>query len=741
MTGIYPCFYKHGGKEKVLVATQFESHHAREAFPCIDEPEAKTTFDLTLVTPKDESVLSNTPIKETKSGSSVETIFETTPRMSTYLLAFVFGDMQHISSKTKKGTEVSVWSTPAQPLNSLEFGLKVATDSIEFFEDYFGVDYPLPKADHVALPDFSAGAMENWGLITYRERLLLAYPEQSSQSLKELIATVITHETSHQWFGNLVTMRWWDDLWLNESFADMMEYQAVDAIYPEWHIWDSFTDHEGLAALRRDSIYGVQAVKCIVKHPDEINSLFDPSIVYAKGGRLLFMLKNYIGEDAFRRGLTNYFTKHAYQNTEGADLWKALSEASGIDVEAFMNPWLKQSGFPVLKVEQEDKNISLSQEHFLDNHEKIDKDRLWPIPLFASSEQLPKSLAKRSLKQSLATSDYVYFDQGAYGHYIVDYKTTGQQAALAQLVSKSKIESPERLMVLNAASMLSRAGYHRYGDVLKLLAAYSSETNEAVWDMIALVIGEARRFIDLDENLEDQIKQTVAKLIANRFKHLGWEEKAGESSGDNKLRATIISLGAYAEESSILEKSKKLYAAYLKDNSAIAAELRATVLVVAIKQKIPGAFKFLVEQYDKTDNGDLKGDITAAITATRDKTEAKILLGRLTNPDLVKPQDCAQWLIYLLRNRYVRDLAWDWLVDNWSWIEKTFNSDKSYDDYPRYAAGMCNTKQMAEKYRKFFEPKQTEIALSRNISIGLEEIDSRVAWLERDLSSVQEFFK
>jgi hypothetical protein len=266
-------------------------------------------FDLTLTTEKGVTVLGNTPVKEQQEdGGELVTRFETSPRMSTYLLAFVIGNMHAKTTKTNRGTDVSIWATVAQPAESLDFALDVAKRSSNSSKDYFGVPYPLPKADHIALPDFSSGAMENWGLITYRERVLLAYPGETSQSTREQIATVVAHETSHQWFGNLVTMKWWDDLWLNESFANMMEYEAVDAMFPIGISGILSSPLKGLSALRRDATPGVQPVKVAVNHPEEISTLFDPSIVYAKGGRLLNMLKNYIGEEAFRSGLSEYFT-------------------------------------------------------------------------------------------------------------------------------------------------------------------------------------------------------------------------------------------------------------------------------------------------------------------------------------------------------------------------------------------------------------------------------------------------
>lgn len=757
MNGIYPCPFKHNGKHKMLLATQLESHYARQAFPCIDEPEAKATFDLTLTTPKGETVLSNTPIEKEQAVDSLEflvdrkpklqttnyklTTFQTTPRMSTYLLAFVVGEMHHRTSKTKNGTEVNVWATVAQPTDALDFAVDTAKRSIEFFEDYFNVAYPLAKSDHVALPDFAVGAMENWGLITYRERVLLAYPDETSQSTYESIALVIAHETSHQWFGDLVTMRWWNDLWLNESFANMMEYQAVDAMFPQWQVWDTFINHEGLSALRRDATPGVQAVKTAVNHPDEISTLFDPSIVYAKGGRLLYMLKNFIGEAAFKKGLTNYFARHAYKNTSGDDLWAALSETSKTDIAAFMNPWLERSGFPLISITQNGKNVSLKQEQFLDNPKKSDHDRLWPVPLFTQSSGQPDIFSSPAKELKLEDAKTMVLNSGSKGHYLVRYATDEQKKSVVDMVASQQFNAADRLMLLNGGSMMARAGYEPYGNILTMLGAYKNENSQPVWDMISLIIGETKRFIDLGEKLESAIKALARKLIANEFKRLGWQEKSDESAADQKLRATIIALGTYAEDPEIIAKAKSLFEDYKMDSKAMPAELRSIVFGVAVKQKVPNAFEYLIKLHDKSDNSELKSDISAALTLTHSETQAKVLLGRIKDTKIIKPQDADHWLVYLLVNRYTREIAWDWLVANWSWVEQTYRQEATYDSWPRYAAAICNTKDWAAKYKKFFEPKTNQLALKRNILIGLEEIDNRVSWLNRDLESVKKFFK
>jgi aminopeptidase N len=758
MTGIYPCFFKDGETEKTLFATQFESHHAREAFPCIDEPEAKAVFNMTLVTRTGVEVLGNTPIKEQRRVSSselrvadsketetrdsrLETRFEATPRMSSYLLAFVVGELHSKSAKTKNGVDVNIWATTAQPAASLEFAVDVAKRCIEFFEDYFGLPYPLAKADHVALPDFSSGAMENWGLITYRERVLLAYPGETSQSTLEQIALVIAHETSHQWFGNLVTMQWWDDLWLNESFANMMENDPRDQMFPEWHVWDSFIASDGLSALRRDSVAGVQAVRTDVHHPDEISSLFDPSIVYAKGSRLLYMLRTYIGEEAFRAGLTAYFKKHAYGNTRGSDLWAALSEASGKDIGAFMNPWLERPGFPVVRVTQTDDSLTITQEHFLDDPAKADKTRVWPVPLFSDSAAVPETLQKPAYHARVKRADYITINRGVRGHYIVDYTEAAHKKALLPLITDGTLSAPERLMILNDASMLSRAGYQRYGDVLGLLDAYKTEASEPVWDIMGLVTGESRRFIDQDPSLEDRIKRFTGRLVTTQYERLGWDGTPDESAADQKLRALIIGLGAYAENPDVLAEAKRLFEDFRANNTPLPPELRAIVMLLPVKQGDRTAFDFLVNLHDTTPNSDLKSDACDALTATRNPAWASELLARLKDAKLVKPQDADRWLVYLLRNRFTRDTAWQWMVDNWQWLEDTYKSDKSYDYLPRYAASCVNTREYQQKFKDLFESKVGQVLLKRNITIGFEEIENRVSWLERDLASVQAFFR
>lgn len=743
MNGLYPCFFTHDNEKHTLLMTQFESHFARDVFPCIDEPEAKATFDLSLDAPPGMTVLANTPVKsKITQGDTVRYSFETTPRMSTYLLAFVIGEIHSKHTKTKSGVEVGVWGTIAQPADSFDFALTVAKQAIEFFEDYFGVAYPLKKADHVAVPDFSSGAMENWGLVTYREVALLSYPQESSVSAKELIALVICHETSHQWFGNLVTMKWWNELWLNESFANLMEYRAVDALFPEWHIWNTFYVHEGLSALKRDSTPGVQAIQTDVHHPDEINTLFDPSIVYAKGGRMLYMLMSFIGEDAFRRGLTDYFNSFAYQNTTGNDLWDALSKASNVDVGSFMNPWLQRSGFPVLHISQIDNSVHIYQEHFLEDREKSDKTRVWDVPLFVKDGFLPGAvLSKDRHTFHIDTKNYIFANHNGAGHFIVHYSEPEHREYIQNQIKDGALNEVDRLMVLYTSTLIARARYGTFAEALSLLSVYSNESSESVWDIMSVTIAEARRFIDESPELEKPIKNFIASLVQTQLQRLGWTQRSDESPSDSKLRATIIALAAYADIQSVVEQALEMFEAYPNDQQSVDGELRGVVFGVAVKQDVPKAVDYLLDLHAQTPNSDLKRDIASALTSTRSEDIALRLLKLLKDPDIIKPQDADRWLAQLLHNRYTRSIAWDWMVLNWPWIEETYGSDKSFDYMPRYAAAVCNTKEWQAKFNKFFDDKRDNPILKRNILIGQAEIAARVAWLDADRQGVEDYFR
>ena len=727
MHGMYPCYFEHDGASKELIATQFESHHAREVFPCVDEPEAKATFDVSLQTEKGVTVLSNMPIKiQREENDRLTTSFERTPKMSSYLLAWVYGELQYISAKTKGGVDVGVWATPAQPANSLDYALDFAVRVIDFFDDYFGVKYPLPKSDHVALPDFSSGAMENWGLITYREVALLADPKTSSIAIKRRIAEVIAHELSHQWFGNLVTMKWWNNLWLNESFATMMAYLAIDKLQPDWDIWAEFNSYESVMALRRDAIDGVQPVQVDVNHPDEISTLFDPAIVYAKGAQLMRMLQHFVGDDAFQAGLSDYFTRFAYGNTEETDLWEALSKASGKDITALMTPWISRPGFPVVHVQ---KNQLKQEQFFVGPHQA--STRLWPIPLDAETSDLPEIFES----SETAIPQPERLNVSASGHFISHYddETT---AGIIDQIKGGSLGATTRMQFLNEQMLLARGNVIESAKLIPLLAAYKDETAESVWDLIGATVGELKKFVENDDVSENALRALAGDLAESQYKRLGWKPIEGEPETDAKLRASIIGMMVYSERPEVLSEANKLFDVEALDS--LNPELRPLIIGAVVRHaKDSVVFDELLTLHSSTQSAELKQDICAGLTSTRKPEEISRLLDAMKKPKIVRSQDVARWFVYLIRNRYAREASWNWMKDNWDWIESVFGGDKSFDDYPRYSASGLVTRDQLADYKAFFEPKRSIVALTRVITLGISEIEGRVELIERDGPAVR----
>lgn len=731
MHGLYPCYFMHDGKKKKLFATQFESHHAREVFPCIDEPAAKATFDLTLNTETGIEVLSNMPAvaQHTEKGRLV-TSFDTTPRMSTYLLAFVTGEMQKKTAHTKDGVEVNVWATLAQPAESLDFSLDMSVRLIEYFDEYFGTPYPLPKCDHVALPDFSSGAMENWGLITYREVALLADPKTTGISSKQYIATVVAHELSHQWFGNLVTMEWWNDLWLNESFAEMMMYLSVDALEPSWNIWLDFNTDISIAALRRDAIDGVQPVKVDVRHPDEISTLFDGAIVYAKGGRLLRMIQYYIGDEDFRDGLRSYFAKYAYKNTVGDNLWEELSAASGKQITEIMNAWITQPGYPVVTLTRDNDSLTLDQKQFyIGPHQ--DSGRQWPIPLDADDESIPALMEEAVVQFKI--SDAIRLNRKDASHFITNYDDRSR-AALIKKIANGELDAIGRIQLLNEATLLTRGGVTGSESLIPLVKAYEHETSEQVWGMISLALAELRKFIEDDKAAEDALRRFSGQLAATQYDRLGWEKRPGESDEDSKLRTTIIALTLYSENQDAIARAKSIYESTPLEE--LDPELRPLILSAVARYSDAAVVDGMMKAYESTHSSELQNDICIGVTSTRVPEKISELLDNIKDPKVVRPQDAFRWFVYLIRGRESRNAAWQWVRDNWEWVEKTFKGDKSYDDFPRYSASGLMTAKQLEEYKVFFQPKTNDPALVRTITMGISEIEGRVDHIERDKAAV-----
>ncbi len=759
MHGLYPCYFTHDGKDDYLLASQFESHHAREVFPCVDEPEAKATFDLTLITPACEAVLSNTPIKKQEEvdglwlmvdgkqskpkipqtiNHKLKTVFETTPIMSPYLLAFVFGDMHCVAGKTKDGVEVRSWATAAQPPSFLQYANDEAVRVLEFFTDYFQTPFPLPKLDQVALPDFEAGAMENWGLITYREISLLADPDNRSQSGEQYVSMVVGHELSHQWFGDLVTMKWWDDLWLNESFASLMEHVSMDALHPDWFQWEQYTAVDVIVSSNRDIYKDVQSVRVDVGHPDEIHTLFDGAIVYAKGGRLIKMLREFIGDEAFRAGLKSYFEKYAYKNTVREDLWEEMTIASGKNIHDLMNPWLEQSGMPQLDVERTSKGFQLSQKRFI--LDVYTDTQLWPIPLLADKPLPVDLISKKSQLIEVKDSQPVIFNAGGSGHLVVRYVDEASKEFVEQAIAEQTVPPESRINILNDYILLARGGEASIIEALEIVERMASEPRDAVWQQMARVMSTLFSLTEGDEPTEKALKKLRWTLAHQWHSKLGWDDRETDDPNTKALRQSILALMLHAEDTAVVAEAKRRFHA-VKKVEDLPAEQRG-LIIAAVVRAGEDVIDSLIRQHEATSNSDLQHSISAALCAVKDPKAAKYIIDKALGPNgFVRQQDTFRWFAYLMRNHHSREAAWLWLTSSWTRLEKLYGGSKSFDYFVLYSASPLNTKQWLGRFEDFFTPKMKIVVLRRNIQVALAEIPARVLWRAREEPKIKAYFK
>ena len=742
MTGIYPSYYTVDGVKKEIISTQFESHFAREAFPSVDEPEAKATFDLSLKFDQAEGelALSNMPEIDVESRKATGVWkFETTPRMSSYLLAFAAGDMQGITAKTKNGTLVGVYATKAHPESNLEFALDIAVRCIEFYEEYYGVKYPIPQSLHVALPDFSAGAMENWGLVTYREIYLLV-DENSTALSRQTVALVVAHELAHQWFGNLVTMKWWDDLWLNESFANMMEYVSVDAIEPSWKIFEDFQTSGAPYALKRDATDGVQSVHVEVKHPDEINTLFDGAIVYAKGSRLMHMLRRWLGDDAFRKGLGAYFEKHQYGNTIGRDLWDALSQSSGRDVAAFMDAWLEQPGYPVVTAKVENDCLILTQKQFfIGEHEE--KGRLWPVPLNSNWQGLPDTLTTERLEipnyAALAAQNEgaLRLNTENTAHYITDYQGELLDALLNNL---SSLDNISKLQIVQERRLLAESGKISYADLLPVISKLANETSYMVVSAVSQVLEGLNRFVDEGSQTEEDYKALLKILSQSNFDRLGFEKQEGESDEDEMVRQLIVGNMIKADDETARAQASQIFDRYRDNLEKLPAGIRLQVLVNQIKHhESKELAKLYLDLYVASNDGSFKNALSTALSYTKNKETLDELLATWKDKFTVKPQDLSAWYARFLSRDFTQEAVWTWARENWDWIKAALGGDMSFDSFVISPAVVFKTEKRLAEYKAFFEPQLDDMAISRNISMGIKEIAARVELVKREKEAVE----
>lgn len=754
MKGFYRSKYTgKDGSDTYGAVTQFEASDARRSFPCWDEPALKATFDITLVVPKNRVALSNMPVKSESDDASDTNLrvvkYERSPIMSTYLLAYVIGEYDFVEGKDANGVLVRVY-TPVGKKEQGLFALDCAVKTLPFYKEYFGIAYPLPKMDLIAIADFSAGAMENWGLVTYRETALLIDPKQSSSKTKQWVALVVGHELAHQWFGNLVTMEWWTDLWLNEGFASWIEYLSVDQIFKDFDIWTQFVNQDLGRALELDALHTSHPIEVPVGPPSEIDEIFD-AISYSKGASVIRMLHEYIGDKDFRAGLGSYLQKFAYKNTFTVDLWAALEAASKKPVGEVMSTWTKQMGFPVIKVMEEqvgdNRVLKLTQEKFNADGQTVEgESSQWMVPIGICTKACPDSPAQTVLMkeptmtvtlENVKEGDWVKLNFDSVGVFRVQYSSE-MLASLIPAIKDKTLGPRDRLGIQNDLFALCRAGLSSTIDVLKVVEAYINEDNYTVWSDLSLNLSQIA--ILLQSTDASEAYQSFAKFLYGPIaKKLGWEEQKGEGVLTAMLRdLVLLKLGRYGDEATVAE-ARKRFAAHCSGTQEILADLRATVYTTVLSNGDEDTFNQMLKLYDATDLQEEKVRIARMLGAVKVEKLIKRVLD-FAMSEKVRNQDTVFVLAGVISSAAGRELGWKFLKENWTELHSRYEGGFLLSRMVKSMTENFSTEEKALDVENFFKTNQA-VAAERSIKQSVENIRLNAKWMSNESAAVAKFLK
>jgi tricorn protease interacting factor F2/3 len=663
LVGFYRSQYKDkSGKTKYLATTQFEAADARRAFPCWDEPAAKATYSISIITEPNHTAISNTnQILHKKIGKKILYKFAKTPVMSTYLVYLGVGEFEYLSTKSGKVT-MRIVTTKGNSKKG-KFALDLCKKLVKSYEDYFGIKYPLPKLDLIAVPDFASGAMENWGAITFRETILLFDEKTSSTQTKQFIAEVVSHELAHQWFGNLVTMKWWNDLWLNESFATFMATKFVDKFYPEWKLWDQFLEDTMNTAMGLDALHSSHPIDVKVNSPSEIREIFD-AISYDKGGCVLRMLESFVTEKNFRAGLRVYLKKFSYKNAQGNDLWDEIGKAAKMPVRSMVNSWLKQTGFPLVDVQKQDSKLILSQKRFV-LEQKGRQKGLWEIPATIIDNGNATSKILRQKQQSIPVkSEQILVNPGRNGFYRVRY-SQDLMYELKEMISQKSLSHIDRWAIQNDLFALCISGDGKARDYLDFTTSYENEDDYLTQSNVSGNL-YALYHRTLGEKYNPEIQEITHQYLRKMFDVLGWDVQPGEPHTNALLRSFVIAALGKMNDDEILCEANSRFKQYLQKPDSLNPDIQDAVFsLVAWGGAV--SYEKLLHLYKTVPSQEQKIRFLGALSSFRDPKLLQRTLD-LSQSKLVRSQNMHIPIMRISSNLYGKKILWPWLKKNWKKI-------------------------------------------------------------------------
>jgi aminopeptidase N/puromycin-sensitive aminopeptidase len=719
-------FYLSKTPRRTYAVTQFEPTDARRAFPSFDEPAYKAVFNITMVIDKGDTAISNGKIASDTPGpgdGKHTVVFSPSPKMSSYLVAMMVGDFQCVSGSQDQ-IPVRVCSIPEHK-DMLGYALQTAQDNLKFYDKYYAIKYPYGKLDNIAFPDFAAGAMENAAAITYRDSALLIDPSSASVGSKQGVVQTMTHEMAHQWFGDLVTMEWWDEIWLNEGFATWMSWKPLESAHPDWHMEMgeiSETDN----ALGVDAVSAVRPIRADKANtPAEINNLFD-GVAYNKAGSVLRMTEAYVGPEVFRQGVNNYLAAHKYSNATSADFWTAIAQASGKPVDKILPTFINQPGAPLISVENKcvdgHPEVALSQRRYFSEREKFDagSPEIWQVPILlktadGNTQNVLLTEREQTIKLNGVCSPWIFANAGGRGYYRTSYDPKTQ----AQLISvvETALTPEERIRFLGDTWVAMHVGRATMGDYLNLLTAMKGERNSV---LLGNMVGNFQFIHDRIVATADQpaFEAWVSNYLTPMLDDIGWTAKPGDSDDLRQARAQIFTaLGLAGHNQKAIAMSREMVDAYMKDPSSVDASVVAGAFQIAAQNGDEALYNAMLEHMKDAKSPEQYYNYLGALGNFTQPDLEKRTLDLIMSPD-VRGQDLF-FAFNFFGNPQTQTIAYEYVKAHYPEIIKKLGSEMAAGPIAAGVSGSFCDAQLRDDSQQFFGGLEIPDK-SRQLATGLE---------------------